>query len=139
MFVVDDDAQLRDALFGGCRSAGWRVEAFTCAAEFFASPDTLVLATIRTAVECGRVARRHHAQTRALEPMFASLTAREREVMGLVAAGLLNKQVAGELGISEITVKAHRGNVMRKMGARSFADLVLMAAALGQRPDPFAL
>ena len=64
---------------------------------------------------------------------LASLTEREREVMGLVTAGLMNKQIAGELGLSEITVKIHRGHVMRKMAARSLADLVRMAELLGVR------
>jgi FixJ family two-component response regulator len=67
---------------------------------------------------------------------YASLSCRERQVMGLVVRGLLNKQVAGELGISEITVKAHRGNVMRKMKADSFADLVNMAAKLHLASTP---
>lgn len=62
-----------------------------------------------------------------------SLTSREREVMGLVTGGLMNKQIAGELGVSEITVKLHRGQVMRKMGAKSPADLVRMAETLGVR------
>ena len=65
-----------------------------------------------------------------------SLTPREREVMALVVSGLLNKQVGGELGISEITVKAHRGQVMRKMKADSLPDLVTMAARLGARSSP---
>jgi FixJ family two-component response regulator len=69
-------------------------------------------------------------QTRA---RFKALTPREQEVFGLVTAGLMNKQVAGELEVSEITAKVHRGNVMRKMGARSLADLVRMADALGIR------
>ena len=64
---------------------------------------------------------------------FEALTRREQEVFGLVTTGLMNKQVAGELGVSEITAKVHRGNVMRKMGARSLADLVRMADALGIR------
>jgi FixJ family two-component response regulator len=64
---------------------------------------------------------------------FEALTAREREVFSLVTAGLMNKQVASELGVSEITAEVHRGNVMRKMGARSLADLVRMADALGIR------
>ena len=67
---------------------------------------------------------------------YESLTPREREVMALVVSGLLNKQVGGELGISEITVKAHRGQVMRKMNAESLPDLVTMAARLGLRPTP---
>ena len=68
---------------------------------------------------------------RALRDCYESLTPREREVMALVVSGLLNKQVGGELGISEITVKAHRGQVMRKMKADSLPDLVTMAARLG--------
>ena len=69
-----------------------------------------------------------------LRSSYASLTPREREVMALVVSGLLNKQVGGELGISEITVKAHRGQMMRKMKADSLPDLVTMAARLGLRP-----
>jgi FixJ family two-component response regulator len=71
-----------------------------------------------------------------LRDCYASLTRREREVMALVASGLLNKQVGGELGISEITVKAHRGQAMQKMKADSLADLVKMAARLGLAPAP---
>jgi len=73
----------------------------------------------------------HEAEMQALRDRYESLTRREREVMALVASGLLNKQVGGELGISEITVKAHRGQVMQKMKADSFADLVKMTARLG--------
>ena len=73
---------------------------------------------------------------RALRDRYASLTRREREVMALVASGLLNKQVGGELGISEITVKAHRGQAMQKMKADSLADLVKMAARLGLASAP---
>jgi FixJ family two-component response regulator len=73
---------------------------------------------------------------RTLRNCYASLTPREREVMTLVISGLLNKQVGGELGISEITVKAHRGQVMRKMNAESLPELVTMAARLGLRSAP---
>ena len=69
-----------------------------------------------------------------LQDRYASLSGRERQVMALVVAGLLNKQIGGELGISEITVKAHRGKVMQKMQADSLADLVRMAAKLGPAP-----
>ena len=68
-----------------------------------------------------------------LKSLFDSLTPREQEIMGLVTTGLMNKQIAGEIGVSEITVKVHRGNVMRKMGAKSLAELVRMADALGVR------
>ena len=77
-----------------------------------------------------RIEQRAVLQTRA---RFGALTPREQEVVGLVTAGLMNKQVAAELGVSEITVKVHRGNVMKKMGARSLADLVRMADAVGIR------
>ena len=70
-----------------------------------------------------------------LKSSFGTLTPREREIMALVASGLMNKQVAGKIGLSEITVKVHRGRIMRKMGARSLADLVRMAEALGIRPS----
>ena len=95
----------------------------------------------------GRHSRCHRAQSRRtpsrlgdanLEDGYESLTPREREVMALVVSGLLNKQVGGELGISEITVKAHRGQVMRKMKADSLPDLVTMAARLGLRSAPKA-
>jgi FixJ family two-component response regulator len=84
--------------------------------------------------ERSQTALEHEAELRVLQDRHASLSRREREVMALVVAGLLNKQVGGELGISEITVKAHRGQVMRKMKANSLADLVNMAAKLRIAP-----
>ncbi|MGJ0223470.1 response regulator transcription factor [Streptococcus pyogenes] len=103
------------------------------AAEFLTKPfsDAVLLDAIAHALERSRVALAEEAQLTALRDRYASLSRREREVMALVVAGLLNKQVGGELGISEITVKAHRGNVMRKMEADSLPDLVNMAARLG--------
>ncbi len=102
------------------------------AAEFLTKPfsDAVLLEAIGHALERSRVALAEEAQLNALRDRYASLSRREREVMALVVAGLLNKQVGGELGISEITVKAHRGNVMRKMEAVSLPDLVNMAARL---------
>ena len=102
------------------------------AVEFLTKPfgDDVLLRAIQNAIERSRAALGHEEAMRALRDCHASLTIREREVMALVVSGLLNKQVGGELGISEITVKAHRGQVMRKMKADSFADLVNMATRL---------
>ena len=108
------------------------------AVEFLTKPfkDDVLLNAIRGAIERSRTALRQDSEMRVLRDCYASLTPREREVMALVVSGLLNKQVGGELGISEITVKAHRGQVMRKMRADSLPDLVTMAARLGLRPAP---
>ncbi len=108
------------------------------AVEFLTKPfrDDVLLNAIRGAIERSRAALRLDSGMRALRNCYESLTPREREVMALVVAGLLNKQVGGELGISEITVKAHRGQVMRKMEADSLPDLVTMAARLGLRSAP---
>lgn len=102
------------------------------AVEFLTKPfsDDLLLSAIRQALERSRVTLGQEAEMKALQGCYGSLTPRERQVMALVVAGLLNKQVGGELGISEITVKAHRGKVMQKMKADSLADLVRMASAL---------
>jgi len=106
------------------------------AVEFLTKPFTndVLLAAIGGAIKRSRTAVRQEAELRVLRSAYASLTPREREVMALVVSGLLNKQVGGELGISEITVKAHRGQVMRKMKADSLPELVTMAARLGLRP-----
>src|SRR5258706_6382192 len=108
------------------------------AVEFLTKPfgDDVLLSAIRHAIERSRIALAHEAEIRALRDRHASLSRREREVIALVVSGLLNKQVGGELGISEITVKAHRGRVMRKMKAGSLADLVNMAARLRLAPAP---
>src|ERR1700681_2230705 len=108
------------------------------AVEFLTKPfsDDVLLSAIRNAIERSKTALGHEAEMQALRDRYASLTRREREVMALVASGLLNKQVGGELGISEITVKAHRGQVMQKMKADSFADLVKKAARLGLASAP---
>ena len=201
VFVVDDDASMRQAVTSLLQSVGLRVEAFGTAADFLkkgrlangitavrslildirlpgvsgldfqaelAKADTHlpiifisghgdIPMTVRAmkagaiefltkpfrdqdlldAVQLGlqrdrdrRIRENAVLKTRA---RFEALTRREQEVFGLVTTGLMNKQVAGELGVSEITAKVHRGNVMRKMGARSLADLVRMADALGIR------
>ena len=195
VFVVDDDASVREAVERLVRSAGLRVEAFASAEEFLTrpkpdAPSCLVLdmqlpdlsgldlqrrmaeasndipivfitghgdipttvramkagavefltkplvegdllESIRHAIARDRADRRHHADTADLRARFASLTPREEEVMAWVVTGLLNKQIARELGISEETVKVHRGHAMRKMQADSVAELVRMSERLG--------
>src|SRR6266487_4298371 len=102
------------------------------AIEFLTKPfgDDVLLSAIRNGIECSQATLGREAEIRALRDGYASLTPRERQVMTLVASGLLNKQVGGELNISEITVKAHRGQIMQKMKARSFAHLVNIALRL---------
>jgi FixJ family two-component response regulator len=197
VFVVDDDASVREALGSLIRSIGLRVEAFASAQEFFAAkrPDAIccLILDVRLpgvsgldfqaeltkakiqipiifitghgdipmsvkAMKAGAVefltkpfrdqdlldaiqvalerARAGHANEKALSELrakFGTLTPREQEVMAWVTGGLLNKQVAAEIGVTEITVKVHRGKVTRKMGAKSLADLVKMADILGVR------
>jgi len=110
------------------------------AIEFLTKPldDDVLLNAIEKALEHSRRIVEQVAKVEALRQSYASLTRREREVMMLVASGLLNKQVGGELGISEITVKAHRGQVMRKMRAASLPALVNMAGRLGLETATFA-
>jgi len=197
VFVVDDDASLREALRSLFRSVGLRVEVFSSASEFLQSklPDVAsclildirlprisgldfqadlatagihipiifmtghgdipmsvramkagaidfltkpfrdqdMLDAVTMAIERDRERRNDAKIVSDLQACFATLTPREREVMALVVAGLMNKQIAAEIGIAEITVKIHRGHIMRKMAAKSLADLVRMAETLGIR------
>jgi FixJ family two-component response regulator len=103
------------------------------AVDFLTKPfrDQDMLDAVTQAIERDRKRRDAEKALAELRGLFESLTTREREIMALVTAGLMNKQVAGQLGLSEITVKIHRGHLMRKMGVRSLADLVRAAEALG--------
>jgi len=194
VFVVDDDAEVRESLEALIRVGGWRPEVFASAREFLDRPRTFapsclvldvslpdlnglelqeriardrtdmpiifitgfgdvpmtvramkagavefltkpfghdaLLSAVAQAIERSRAALAREEQLRSLRDDYETLSRREREVMALVVAGLLNKQVAAELGISETTVKGHRGMVMRKMHADSLADLVNIAARL---------
>jgi FixJ family two-component response regulator len=107
------------------------------AVDFLAKPfrDQEMLDAVATALEKNRQARAESGKLDGLKSLYATLSPRERQVMALVVAGRLNKQVAAELGLSEITVKIHRGSAMRKMEARTLADLVRMAEALGIAPE----
>jgi FixJ family two-component response regulator len=123
----------------GCGNVPMTVRAMKAGAiEFLTKPfdDQVMLGAIRHAVERSRVALNEESEIRAVQDRYASLSRREREVMMRVVTGLLNKQVAGELGISEVTVKAHRGQVMRKMNVRSLAELINKAGRLGLAGAP---
>jgi FixJ family two-component response regulator len=109
------------------------------AVEFLTKPfrEQDLLDAVRLGLERDRTRRAGEAIVSELRGRFEALTSREQEVMAFVTSGLMNKQIAADLGVSEITVKVHRGNVMRKMGAKSLADLVRMADVLGIRREKF--
>jgi FixJ family two-component response regulator len=198
VFVVDDDASVRESIEGLIRYAGYQAETFASARDFLARPvarvpsclvldvslpdlnglelqervatersempiifitghgdvpmtvkamkagavefltkpigHAVLLGAITKALARSEASLGRGAEIQALRDRYESLSGREREVMVLVTSGMMNKQVGGKLGISEITVKGHRGRVMRKMKARSLADLVKMAASLGISP-----
>jgi FixJ family two-component response regulator len=134
---VDDRTDMPIIFITGHGDVPTSVQAMKAgAAEFLTKPfsDDVLLEAIGQAIDRSLAARALEAELRTLRGRHASLTPREREIMAFVVSGLLNKQIASELGISEITVKAHRGRVMRKMHVDSLAELVRAAAALGVSP-----
>jgi FixJ family two-component response regulator len=135
--VADERSDMPIIFITGYGDVPMTVQAMKAGAvEFLTKPfnDDVLLTAIRVALDRSRVARSLEAEMRMLRDRYASLSQRERQVMELVVSGLLNKQIGGELGISEITVKAHRGKVMQKMKANSLADLVKMSAKLHSTP-----
>ena len=131
--IVVERASMPIIFITGHRDVPMTVQAMKAGAvEFLTKPfsDDVLLTAIRAALERSRVALGSEAEMRILQECYSSLSQRERQVMALVVSGLLNKQIGGELGISEITVKAHRGKVMQKMRADSLRDLVKMADKL---------
>jgi FixJ family two-component response regulator len=134
--LIASEASIPIVLMTGYGDIPMSVRAMKAGAvNFLSKPfaDDDMIAAVEEAVERNRGSRRQAEEEAGLRVRLESLTAREREVMGLVTAGLMNKQVAARLGVSEITVKIHRGNLMRKMQAQSLADLVRMADTLGVR------
>jgi len=132
--VSGDRREMPIIIITGRRDVPMTVQAMKAGAvEFLTKPfeSEELLQSIRRALALSAQVMEANEKVQPLRDNYASLSRREREVMELVVSGLLNKQVAGELGISEITVKAHRGNLMRKMRADSLPDLVNMAATLG--------
>jgi FixJ family two-component response regulator len=131
--LTDDRTEMPIIFISGYGDVPMTVKAMKAGAvEFLTKPinEDVLLQAIRNALERSSATVGHHAEMQTLRDRYASLSRREREVMSFVVAGLLNKQVAFELGISEVTVKAHRGQVTRKMKARSLPELVTMAARL---------
>jgi Response regulator len=134
--LVESAMPVRTILMSGYGDIPMSVRAMRAGAITFLSKpfkENELLAAIEEAVEQYRTKRADLLQDASLRARFDLLTEREREVLGLVTAGLMNKQIAGRLALSEITVKIHRGNLMRKMQAQSLADLVRMAEHLGAR------
>jgi FixJ family two-component response regulator len=134
--LIASEASIPIVLMTGYGDIPMSVRAMKAGAvNFLSKPfaDDNMIAAVEEAVERSRGSRRQAEKEAGLRVRLEGLTAREREVMGLVTAGLMNKQVAARLGVSEITVKIHRGNLMRKMQAQSLADLVRMADTLGVR------
>jgi FixJ family two-component response regulator len=134
--LIASEASIPVVLMTGYGDIPMSVRAMKAGAvNFLSKPfaDDDMIAAVEEAVERSRGSRRQAEEEAGMRVRLESLTSREREVMGLVTAGLMNKQVAARLGVSEITVKIHRGNLMRKMQAQSLADLVRMADMLGVR------
>jgi FixJ family two-component response regulator len=131
--IARERAEMPIIFISSCGDVPTTVQAMKAGAvNFLVKPfsNQVLLGAIREGLERSRAVLHREMEMRDLRKCFASLTPRERQVMKLVVFGLLNKQIGGELGISEITVKAHRGQVMQKMNANSLADLVRMETKL---------